>query len=181
MLSQVLAQEQGISIEEKHFEQIYGIFWGASSTDADMSQALGRVREAIPRVVWCSKLGRNFSKAGRETSSLKLRNLLKQKTDANTLLIRASLSEHSYSHITSYDWANDPHIGYWAETEAQGNRSMWNLRTALKVRLMHEGNQVESVELEDNKQTRLLIHAAREKLKVERAIAIESGRLTSRQ
>ena len=114
----------GISIEEKHFEQIYGIFWGASSTDADMLQALGRVRESAPRVVWCSKLGRNFSKAGRDTSSLKLRNLLKQKTNANTLLIRASLSEHSYSHITSYDWANDPHIGYWAETEAQGNRSM---------------------------------------------------------
>ena len=162
----------GISIEEKHFEQVYGIFWGASSTDADMSQALGRVREAAPRVVWCSKLGRNFSKAGRDASALKLRNLLKQKTDANTLLIRASLSEHSYNYIISYDWTNDPHIGYWAETEAQSNRSMWNLRTALKVRLMHEGNQVESVELEDNEQTRLLIQVAREKLQIERAISV---------
>lgn len=165
----------GISIEANYFDRVYGIFWGASSTDADMSQALGRVRAAAPRVVWCSKLGRNFSKAGRDTSALKLRNLLKQKTDANTLLIRASLSEHSYDHINSYDWANDPHIGYWAETEAQSNRSMWNLRTALKVRLMHEGNQIESVELEDNEQTRILTRAAREKLQIERAIAVEQA------
>ena len=40
---------------------------------------------------------------------------------------------------------------------------------------MHEGNHVESVELEDNQQTRLLIHAAREKLQVRRAIAVESA------
>ena len=165
----------GISIEERHFDKVYGIFWGASSTDADMSQALGRVREAAPRVVWCAKLGRNFSKAGRDTSPLKLKNLLKQKADANTLLIRASLSEDSYSSLRNYDWASDPHIGYWAESEAQSNRSMWNLRTALKVRLMHEGNQVEQVELEDNKQTRLLVRAAKDKLQVERAIAIESA------
>ena len=165
----------GISIERSHFDKVYGIFWGASSTDADMSQALGRVREAAPRVVWCSKLGRNFSKAGRDTSPLKLKNLLKQKMDANTLLIRASLSEDSYGSIHSYDWASNPHIGYWAETEAQSNRSMWNLRTALKVRLMHEGNQIEQVDLEDNEQTRLLIRAARDKLKIERAIAIESA------
>jgi hypothetical protein len=165
----------GISIEEDHFDKIYGIFWGASCTDADMSQALSRVRQASPRVVWCAKYGQNFSKVGRETSPLKLKDLLKQKADANTLLIRASLSDLGYSGISKYDWANDPHIGYWAETEAQLNRSMWNLRTSLKVRLMHEGNQVESVELLDDKPTRLLIQSAREELKIERAIAIESA------
>ena len=83
----------GLSIEGDHFDKVYGLFYGASSTDADMAQALGRVRAPVPRVVWCAKYGRSFSKVGRQTSPSALRDLLKQKTQANTLLIRASLSE----------------------------------------------------------------------------------------
>ena len=68
----------GLSIEGDHFDKVYGLFYGASSTDADMAQALGRVRAPIPRVVWCAKYGRSFSKVGRQTSPSALRDLLKQ-------------------------------------------------------------------------------------------------------
>ena len=49
---------------------------------SDMSQSLIRVRESVPRVVWCAKYGRSFSKVGRETNSIKLLDLLRQKTNA---------------------------------------------------------------------------------------------------
>ena len=165
----------GLSIEGEHFDKVYGLFYGASSTDADMAQALGRVRAPIPRVVWCAKYGRSFSKAGRETSPKQLRSLLRQKTQANTLLIRASLSEVGYSGLSSYDWEADPHIHYWSQIEAQRNRSMWHLRTALKVRLMHEGHQVEPVTLGKDQQAHTLLKEARNDMKIEQAISVEAA------
>jgi len=165
----------GLSIEGEHFDKVYGLFYGASSTDADMAQALGRVRAAIPRVVWCAKYGRSFSKAGRETSPKQLRSLLKQKTQANTLLIRASLSEVGYSGLNDYDWESDPHIHYWSQIEAQRNRSMWHLRTALKIRLMHEGHQVEPVTLGKDQQAHTLLKEARNDMKIEQALSVEAA------
>ena len=165
----------GLSIEGEHFDKVYGLFYGASSTDADMAQALGRVRAPIPRVVWCAKYGRSFSKAGRETSPKQLRSLLKQKTQANTLLIRASLSEVGYSGLSNYDWDSDPHIHYWSQIEAQRNRSMWHLRTALKIRLMHEGHQVEPVTLGKDQQAHTLLKEARNDMKIEQAISVEAA------
>ena len=165
----------GLSIEGDHFDKVYGIFYGASSTDADMAQALGRVRAPVPRVVWCAKYGRSFSKAGRETSPRALRSLLKQKTQANTLLIQASLSEVGYRSVSDYDWESDPHIHYWSQIEAQRNRSMWSLRTALKVRLMHEGHQVETVTLNKNQQAHNLLKEARDELKMENALQVEAA------
>ena len=165
----------GLSIEGDHFDKVYGLFYGASSTDADMAQALGRVRAPVPRVVWCAKYGRSFSKVGRQTSPSALRDLLKQKTQANTLLIRASLSEVHQRALSHYDWEQDPHIRYWSQIEAQRNRSMWSLRTALKVRLMHEGNQVEVVTLGKNQKAHVLLKEAREDMKIEQAIAVEAA------
>ena len=165
----------GLSIEGDHFDKVYGIFYGASSTDADMAQALGRVRAPVPRVVWCAKYGRSFSKAGRETSPRALRSLLKQKTQANTLLIQASLSEVGYRSLSDYDWESDPHIHYWSQIEAQRNRSMWSLRTALKVRLMHEGHQVDVVTLNKNQQAHNLLKEARDDLKMENALQVEAA------
>ena len=165
----------GLSIEGSHFDKVYGIFYGSSSTDAGMSQSLIRLRAPVPRVVWCSKYGRNFSKVGRESSASKLRNLLEQKSAATgTLLIRAGLSEIGSS-LKAHDWAGDRHIGYWSKIEAQRNRSMWNLRTALKIRLMHEGHQLERVELGSDGQVAVLLKAAREELKIEHAIAVEAA------
>ena len=165
----------GISIEGNHFDKVYGLFYGGSITDADMAQALLRVRDNVPRVVWCAKYGRSFSKVSRETSPQKLLNVLKQKTDANTLLIRSGLSELASNAISGYDWANDAHVNYWAKTEAERNRSMWNLRTALKVRLMHEGHQVTVVERAPDGHAKVLLKAARQELQIEKAINIEGA------
>ena len=39
----------GVSIETDYFNKVYGLFWGASSTDADMAQSLAIVRSTAPR------------------------------------------------------------------------------------------------------------------------------------
>ncbi|MCJ8282237.1 MAG: DUF3854 domain-containing protein, partial [Rivularia sp. ALOHA_DT_140] len=46
----------GISIDVRHFDRVYGIFQGVIP-DSEARQALARVRDDVPRVVWCAKRG----------------------------------------------------------------------------------------------------------------------------
>ena len=165
----------GVSIEADYFTQVYGLFWGVSSTDADMAQALIRVRQPIPRVVWCARVGRNFSKVSRKTNQLKLRQALKDKTAYTVSLIRASLREDIVHDLERYDWRQDPHLRLWSEIEVERNRAMHSLRSALKVRLMHEGHQVEVVSLDGNDRARALIKAAKEEVKAAYAKAVSQA------
>ncbi|HEY9878156.1 MAG TPA: plasmid replication protein, CyRepA1 family [Leptolyngbyaceae cyanobacterium] len=164
----------GVSIEAEHFDVVYGIFWGASSTDADMSQALARVRQPVPRVVWCAKHGCNFSHIGRDTSSLQLKKLLADKSSATAQLTAASLGASLGAELRGYDWLNH-HINAWAKFEAERNRSMLALRTALKVRLTHEGHTLTIEQLETHAAVRDKLKADREAIAIAEAEAIASA------
>lgn len=165
----------GVSIECDYFTKVYGIFWGVSSTDADMSQALSRERRPIPRVVWCARVGRNFSKVSRDTNPLRLRQALKDKTSYTISLIRSSLREDIVNGLERYDWRNDPHLRLWAEIEVERNRAMHALRASLKVRLIHEGNQVEVVRLEGDEAAKKMLKAAKQEVKAAYAKAVEQA------
>ena len=140
-----------------------------------MAQALGRERRPIPRVVWCARVGRNFSQVSRDPNQLKLRQALKDKTTYTVSLIRSSLREDIVHDLERYDWRNDPHLRLWAEIEAERNRSMHSLRSALKVRLIHEGNQVEVEALESNEAAKEMFKAARQQVKEAYAKAVEQA------
>lgn len=163
----------GWSDESQHFDKVYGVFWGASSTDADMSQALARVRRPVPRVVWCSERGSNFSRVGRDTNPLRLKDLLKQKTDATAQLTAASLGALG-AEISGYDWTN-PHLDLWATIEAQQNRSMLALRSALKIRLIHEGHQVNVLRQGANPQARDALRDAKLQIDIMAADAVAAA------
>ncbi|MBD2234878.1 plasmid replication protein, CyRepA1 family [Phormidium tenue] len=160
----------GVSIEVQHFDEVHGLFWGASSTDADMAQALARVRQPVPRIVWCAKHGRNFSKIGRDTNPMRLRKLLQDKANATAQLTAASLGALG-AEITGYDWLN-PHVDLWAKIEAQRNRSMLSLRSALKVRLTHEGHYLTIEQLDVDLAAREQMAAVRLQIKEAEAQAI---------
>jgi hypothetical protein len=133
----------GVSIEAQGaIAKVYGIFMGASSTDADMAQALGRVREPVERVVWCAKFGSNFSKVSRSTNALELKDHLYQRSSATVQLIRSSLREDVAGEISRYDWQSDPHLSLFCQIAAEQNFVMYHLRDTLLVRLRFEGNVV---------------------------------------
>ena len=54
-----------VSIEEKHFDGVWGIFQGVQTTDA-VRQHLSRYRPAVPRYIWLNKVG--ISRAGSGSS-----------------------------------------------------------------------------------------------------------------
>ena len=157
----------GTSVEAQGIiVKVYGIFMGVSSTDADMAQSLARVREPVQRVVWCSKRGRNYCKVSRSTNPLELKGHLFERTSATTSLIRSSLKADSASALQRIDWQEDPHIHLFARISAEQNRSMYNLRDALLVRLKYEGHQVTVVQRQGDELVGFLLKEARNKIKM---------------
>jgi hypothetical protein len=153
----------GVSIETQGIiQKVYGIFTGASSTDGDMAQALGRVREPAGRIVWCAKQGSNFSKVSRSTNALELKDHLQQRATASIQLIRSSLKEDVAGGLSRYDWQNDSHLNLFCRIAAEQNFAMYNLRDALLVRLMFEGNQVGVEDRESNPAVKSLLLIARQ-------------------
>jgi hypothetical protein len=163
----------GVSIEIKGvIAYVYGIFTGGSATDADMAQALGRVRELVERIVWCAQRGSNFSKISRSINPLELKSHLQQRTNAVVSLVRSSLREDMSGKISSYDWQADPWVNLFCRQEAERNHSMIMLRHALQVRLEHEGNQVVLEDRTVDSTARLLLQQMRDELKQHEADAI---------
>lgn len=133
----------GVSIEcQGIISKVYGIFTGVSSNDADISQALIRVREPVERVVWVAKRGRNYSKVGRSTNPLALKTALMEQTSVSVSLIRSGLKEDTIALVQNYDWQSDPHLNLYCKLAAAQNFSMLHLRDAVLVRLRYEGQQV---------------------------------------
>jgi hypothetical protein len=155
----------GVSIETQSIiAKVYGIFGGVSSTDADMAQALGRVREPIERSVWCAKRGSNWSNVSRSTNALELKAHLQSRTSATVSLVRSSLRE-DVPHLNSYDWQADPHLNLYCRIAAGQNRSMLQLRDALIVRLRFEGNNVTIAPQDSNGGIGDLLKIARDELR----------------
>ncbi|MBE9182466.1 DUF3854 domain-containing protein [Oculatella sp. LEGE 06141] len=153
----------GISLEKQGvIQRVYGIFSGVSSTDADIAQSLGRVREPVERVVWCAKRGSNFSKVSRSTNPIELKSHLQQASSATVRLVRSNLREDIAGDLAEYDWQSDPHLNLYAHFSAEQNRSMMHLRDALLVRLKHEGNSVTVESWAADPTMKLLLRQARE-------------------
>jgi hypothetical protein len=151
----------GVSIEAQGIiSKVYGIFTGVSSTDADISQSLARVREPVERVIWVAQRGRNWSKVSRSSNPLVIKRALLEQTSVNVSLIRSSLKEDTIASVQGYDWQADPHLNLYCELAAEQNRSMHQLRDAVLVRLRHEGHQVTTEDREYNAVARFLYRQA---------------------
>ncbi|MCC2695232.1 plasmid replication protein, CyRepA1 family [Nodularia sp. LEGE 04288] len=163
----------GVSIEIPGFiEKIYGIFTGASSTDADMSQCLVRVRDTVDRVVWCAKRGTNYCKVSRSSNYLEIKTQLQQRTDVTVSLVRSNLRPDIVGKMANFDWQSNPHVNLYARISAEQNYSMMNLSDALLMRLKHEGHQITIEDLQSDSQIKQLFKSAKDEVKKMEAEAI---------
>ncbi|MGG6241777.1 plasmid replication protein, CyRepA1 family [Nodosilinea sp. AN01ver1] len=164
----------GVSIESNHFDKVFGVFYGASSTDADMLQALSRVRNTVPRTIWCKSRGQAFSPIGKETSPRILKKKLHEQTTATAIILQHQLTTAAKEKITDYPWEN-PNIDLWCRLEASRNSSMLNLRAALKVRLLSLRHQVRVLDVESDSETQKILRQATQNLNAEQAHAIANS------
>ncbi|MBW4422546.1 MAG: DUF3854 domain-containing protein [Myxacorys californica WJT36-NPBG1] len=167
----------GVSIEAQGIiHQVFGIFTGVSATDADLAQALARVREPVERIIWCAKTGRNTSGVSRSNNPIEVKAHLYESTAATVRLVRSNLREDAIALAEGYQWHDDPHLNLYCRLLASQNASMKSLRDALYVRLRTEGSIVRIEQAGSHEGTKLLLRSTRQVLQQHRACAIAAAR-----
>jgi hypothetical protein len=131
----------GVSVDLRgHFTGVFGIFQGAIS-DNEVRQSLARVREPIPRFVWCRQIPvgtiGNGSPYYREVSAGKDREIR-----YNLHLLK----EFDFD----IDSACDPvAFRFWAKFAARVNTSAWDFRDSVREGLEAEGHIIRSCSDDD--------------------------------
>jgi hypothetical protein len=175
----------GVSIETPHIDVVYGLFYGVI-TDGDAAQALNRIRDNVPRILWCAKQGKNFHKLSSSTKPNIIHQQLKTKVDMTTAMLRLSLghSELLSQELMAQLWQDSPHVQAFTQLVAQTNESLWSLRDRLQARLASEGSQVtlETIESEEDPTSpQIQMKEVKQQAKLDYQVAIAKARILSKE
>ncbi|MEA5573715.1 plasmid replication protein, CyRepA1 family [Calothrix sp. UHCC 0171] len=126
----------GVSIDVQHFDRVYGIFQGVIP-DSEARQALARVRDNVPRVVWCAKRGIGLIGSG--STNYKLLSDWYQENQRENLALLSPLQKIDVDLPLVYD---PIHLRTWAKVSARVNASISIYRQSMKEGLMADGHQI---------------------------------------
>ena len=126
----------GISIDVEHFDCVYGIFQGVI-TDSEARQALARVRDDVPRIVWCAKRGIGLIGSG--STNYRLLSHWYQENQKENLALLSPLYKIDVDLPAVYD---PIHLRTWAKMSARVNASITFYRQAMKENLIGDGHQI---------------------------------------
>ncbi|MEQ9480995.1 MAG: plasmid replication protein, CyRepA1 family [Coleofasciculus sp. F4-SAH-05] len=130
--------ETGVSIDlQGHFTSVWGIAIGVQSENS-VRQALGRVRQNLPRFLWVAPCG--FNRVGNGSTSIPaLLTSGRRLTQVNIRLLQQS----------DFDALDDIETGFqaesllcWARMAVRHNASMFQYRESVLAALRGEGHQV---------------------------------------
>ncbi|MGL5876917.1 MAG: plasmid replication protein, CyRepA1 family [Xenococcaceae cyanobacterium] len=130
--------ETGVSIEIKnHFTSVWCIAQGIQGENT-VRQTLGRIRENIPRHIWCATYG--FNRIGNGSTSIP--NLLTSGHRLTQLNIRL-LQQSDFDAIEDIDTEFQAEsLLCWAKMAVRFNAAMINYRDAIVAGLQDEGHQI---------------------------------------
>jgi len=136
----------GISIDVQHFDKVYGIFQGVIP-DSEARQALARVRDDVPRVVWCAKRGIGLIGSG--STNYRLLSYWYQENQKDNLALLSPLHKIDVDLPLVYD---PIHLRTWAKLSARVNASIRFYRQSMQDGLMADGHQIKlrSNEVQNN-------------------------------
>ncbi|MFM7363644.1 MAG: plasmid replication protein, CyRepA1 family [Cuspidothrix sp.] len=136
----------GISIDVQHFDRVYGIFQGVIP-DSEARQALARVRDNVPRVVWCSKRGIGLIGSG--STNYRLLSHWYQENQQENLALLSPLHKIDVDLPLVYD---PIHLRTWAKLSARVNASIGLYRQSMEHGLIADGHsiQIRSNEVQNN-------------------------------
>jgi len=156
----------GVSVDLRgHFTAVFGIFQGAIS-DNEVRQSLARVREPVPRFIWCRQIA--VGKVGNGESSYKA---VAGSTEKDVRYNLRLLKEFDFD----IDAASDPVVlRFWAKYAARINASIWDFRETVRDGLEAEGHIIKDCGDDDSDTTEEL-SALRILNQFEEAVAVASA------
>ncbi|AFZ57782.1 DUF3854 domain-containing protein [Anabaena cylindrica FACHB-243] len=126
----------GISIDVQHFDRVYGIFQGVIP-DSEARQALARVRDDVPRVVWCAKRGIGLIGSG--STNYRLLSNWYQENQKENLALLSPLHKIDVDLPLVYD---PIHLRTWAKLSARVNASIRLYRQSMQEGLIDDGHKI---------------------------------------
>jgi len=127
----------GISIDVQHFDRVYGVFQGVIP-DSEARQALARVRDDVPRIVWCAKRGIGLIGSG--STNYRLLSDWYQENQKENLALLSPL----YKIDVDLPLVYDPiHLRTWAKLSARVNASIRLYRQSMQDGLIADGHQIQ--------------------------------------
>ncbi|MBD2346099.1 plasmid replication protein, CyRepA1 family [Anabaena subtropica] len=126
----------GISIDVQHFDRVYGIFQGVIP-DSEARQALARVRDNVPRIVWCAKRGIGLIGSG--STNYRLLSDWYQENQKENLALLSPLHKIDVDLPLVYD---PIHLRTWAKLSARVNASIRLYRQSMEDGLTADGHQI---------------------------------------
>jgi Domain of unknown function (DUF3854) len=126
----------GVSIDVHHFDRVYGIFQGVIP-DSEARQALARVRDSVPRAVWCAKRGIGLIGSG--STNYRLLSQWYQENQKENLALLSPLHQVDVDLPLVYD---PVHLRTWAKLSARVNASICMFRQSMKEGLIADGHQI---------------------------------------
>ncbi|WP_315790044.1 plasmid replication protein, CyRepA1 family [Fischerella sp. JS2] len=126
----------GISIDVQHFDCVYGIFQGVIP-DSEARQALARVRDDVPRVIWCAKRGVGLIGSG--STNYRLLSSWYQENQKENLALLSPIHKIDVDLPLVYD---PIHLRTWSKLAARVNASINLYRQSMKDGLIADGHQI---------------------------------------
>ncbi|NMG18493.1 plasmid replication protein, CyRepA1 family [Brasilonema bromeliae] len=126
----------GISIDVQHFDRVYGIFQGVIP-DSEARQALARVRDDVPRIVWCAKRGIGLIGSG--STNYRSLSYWYQENQKENIALLSPLHKVDVDLPLVYD---PIHLRTWAKLSARVNASITLYRKSMKDGLISDGHQI---------------------------------------
>ncbi|MEG4287282.1 DUF3854 domain-containing protein, partial [Microcoleus sp. A006_D1] len=124
----------GVSVDLRgHFTAVFGIYQGAIA-DNEARQSLARVREPVPRFVWCRQMA--VGKIGNGEANYKEVAKSKEKDCRYNLQLLRDID-------FDLDKAHNPVVlKFWAKYAARINSSIWDFRETVREGLEAEGHNI---------------------------------------
>jgi hypothetical protein len=127
--------ETGVSIEEKHFDSVFGIFQGVQAADS-VRQFLSRYRPTVNRYIWVRETGINRIGSG----SASVKSLLSGEYGKDRANIkRLTMVYAEYANGEDFD---NIYLNTWAVGAAIHNIGMWKYRQQVLAGLKDEGHNI---------------------------------------
>ncbi|MGB3651418.1 MAG: plasmid replication protein, CyRepA1 family [Rivularia sp. (in: cyanobacteria)] len=126
----------GISIDVRHFDRVYGIFQGVIP-DSEARQALARVRDDVPRVIWCAKRGVGLIGSG--STNYRSLSFWYQENQKENLALLSPMHKIDVDLPLVYD---PIHLRTWAKLSSRVNASINFYRQSMKEGLTAEGHNL---------------------------------------
>jgi len=153
----------GVSVDLRgHFTAVFGVYQGATS-DNEVRQSLARVREPVPRFVWCRQQA--VGKVGNGESNYKAVATSKERDCRYNLQL---LKDFDFDLDKAY---NPVVLKFWAKYAARINSSIWDFRDAVRDGLVAEGHIITDCD-DDDRDTAGEIKSLRILSQVEEAVAV---------